>query len=171
MNFFEFFKSLKADHQSNSINQIHAYLNKKFPNMNDERKVIISCICGLLARIAYSDFHVSQNEKSKMQKIITGMTQLNAEEAELITEYSIEKMKELSGLDTRSYCKPLVEIMSQHERYQVLKALFAIAAADGEVDNVESNEISYIANALVLEKKYFLSAQADVKEYLKTFQV
>lgn len=118
-----------------------------------------------------TDFNVCQREKTEMERILKEVTNLNEEEAKHITDYSLKMMKELSGLDTRSYCTPLVEIFSQTERYKVLKALFAIAAADGEVDNVESNEISYIANALVLEKKYFLSAQADVKEYLKTLQV
>lgn len=144
---------------------------ENFPQMNEERKIILSCLSGLLARVAYSDLEITKREETEMNRILCELSGLSEEEARHITQYSLRKMKELSGLDTRSYCKPLVEILTQSERYQILKALFAIAAADGEVDNVESNEISYIANALVLEKKYFLSAQADVKEYLKTLQL
>ncbi|AYF45371.1 MULTISPECIES: TerB family tellurite resistance protein [Halobacteriovorax] len=168
MNFFDFFKQNK---KTDSINDIHDFLNSTFPHMDEERLVILSCFAGLLARIAYTDFNVCQREKSEMEKILRDVTNLTEDEAKHVTEYSIKMMKQLSGLDTRSYCTPLVDILSQNERYKVLKALFAIAAADGEVDRVESNEISYIANSLVLEKKYFLSAQADVKEYLKTLQV
>ncbi len=168
MNFFDFFKTNK---KTDSINQIHTYLNENFPELGDERKVILSCFAGLLARVAYSDLKISQSEKNEMKKILCEVAHLKEDEARHISEYALHKMKELSGMDTRSYCKPLVDILSADERYKILKALFAIAAADGEVDNIETNEISYIANALVLEKKYFLSAQADVREYLKTFQL
>ncbi|EQC47979.1 TerB family tellurite resistance protein [Bacteriovorax sp. Seq25_V] len=163
MGFFDLF--IHAE-KKEFINKIHQKLSTDFSHLDDNKLVILACLSGLLARVAYVDFNVSDEEKEHIKKSLIECMKLTDPEAEIVTKIAVDEMKELYGLDSRIYCTPLNNILNNDAKYTILELLFAVAASDGNVDNEESNEISYIAKSLLLEKKYFLAAQAGVKDFL-----
>lgn len=148
------------------INSLHEEFSKHFPNMPENRIITLACLAGLLARVAYVDFEVHEHEVEHMEDALIKWVAITREEAHFVAQYAVTEMKNLSGLDNRKFCTPLLDILSTDERYQVLISLFELAAADGIVEIAETNEISYIAKSLVLENKYFISAKAKVREHL-----
>lgn len=163
MKFLDIFKTCKDPH---FVNRVHQKIHQKFSHFEEEKKILVACIAGLMARVSYVDFEVTEDERKKIAESLVTWMKLEESDAQKICELAIEEMKDFHGLDVRIYCTPLIDMLSIEDRYQILIMLFGIAASDGQVENSEANEIQYIANALVLEKKYFLSAQATVKEYL-----
>lgn len=167
MRFFDIFKNHESDQ---FVNRIHQKLKAEFSQFTENKLIIMACLSGLLARVAYVDFKVTEDEKEQIKNSLVQWLNLTKEEAITIADIAIEEMTELSGLDSRIYCTPLVELLDVDTRYHILETLFEIAASDGEVENKEINEIQFISNSLVLEKKYFLAAQATVKEHLNSLK-
>ncbi len=163
MGFFDLFIH---NEKKEFINKIHQKLSQDFSHLSDNKLVILACLSGLLARVAYVDFNVSKEESDHIESSLINCMKLTADEAKIVTDIAVDEMKELYGLDSRIYCTPLNSLLDIDTRYMILELLFAVAASDGNVDNEEANEISYIAKSLLLEKKYFLAAQAGVKDFL-----
>lgn len=167
MGFFDLFK---AKEEREFINDLHRKFSEHFPKMDENRVTALTCISGLLAKVAYVDFQVHPDEVENMKKALIHWSKLTEEEAQFVAEIAVTEIKSLSSHDNRKYCKPLVEIFSVDERFEVLETLFELAASDGIVELAESNEINYISKALVLEHKYFVAAKAQVREFLATLK-
>ncbi len=165
--FLDFFK---VKEEKVFINSLHDKFAKHFENETEENLVLFSCLAGLLARVAYVDFKVTDEERNHIVEATTHWMKIDNEKAQFLAQVAEKEMKKLSGLDTRKYCTPLIEYFSIDRRFEILETLFELAASDGEVTMDESNEISYIAKGLNLENKYFIAARAQVKEYLATLK-
>lgn len=148
------------------VNTLHEKIDSLFPNRSEKEKISLACIAGLSARVAYVDFEIHPKEREQLSKGLSHWVKLEAEDAKKLTELTFGHMTELAGLDARDYCTPLIEILSIDERFEVLKSLFQMAASDGVVNVHEANEIRYISRGMLLEQKYFLSAQVTVIEHL-----
>ena len=152
------------------INGLHQKFTEHFPDLPEDRIIILACLSGLLARVAYVDFEIHEDEVAHMEKALTHWLKVSADEAKFVAQTAVDEIKSLSGLDNRKFCTPLVDLLSVDERYHVLETLFELAATDGIVEMAETNEISYIAKSLVLEHKYFVAAKATVKDYLASLK-
>jgi uncharacterized tellurite resistance protein B-like protein len=116
--------------------------------------------------VAFTDMEIHEKEVTNIKSSIEEWTDLNSEEAAAITTLAISEVKDLAGLENHKYCHPLNDILSTQQKYGLLKSLFAIAAADGNVDNNEAEEIRVIATGLLLEHKHFISAKATILDKL-----
>jgi len=152
------------------INELHKKFSEHFPNLPENRTILLTCLSGLLAQVAYVDFEVHEDEINHMENALTHWIKVSKEEAQFVAEVSVQEIKSLASFDNRKFCTPLVDILSVDERYHILETLFELAASDGVVEMAESNEISYISKSLVLEHKYFIAAKAKVREYLATLK-
>lgn len=169
MKFWDFFKA-PAQNEQKSLSRLHDKIEALFPEKNkngdEEEIVILACEAGLLARVAYTDFDLEEAEKSQIKQHLQDFLGLSFEEAKAVAELAIEEIKDLAGLDNHKYSQPLVELLDNDRRYQLVMALFAIAASDNEVSEKESEEIRQITTSLNLEHKHFIAARATVKEKL-----
>ena len=152
------------------INKLYDKFLTHFKDESEENLILYSCIAGLLARVAHVDFEVAEDEKKHMKNALTHWMKIDANKAELLSTIALDELKSLQGLDTRKFCTPLVETTDINTRFEIIEALFELAASDGGVSNDESNEISYISKALNLENKYFISARAAVKDHLNSLK-
>ena len=169
MAFWDLFNTNKEETKKHS--SLHYELKDKFPESSEEDLIKLTCISGLLARVAYVDFDLDKNEKEHMKEALTQMTEFSTQEVLGIVEIAISHIKELAGLENHKYIYSLKEVMDRTERYKVVEALFAIAASDGVVENVESEEIRMIVKGFDLSDKHFLAARAKVSDKLKALNL
>jgi len=166
MGFFDFFKG-ESDVEVQRYNSLFLELTKKFPHVEEDQLLIMSCIAGLFARVAYVDFELDIGEMDKMKKLISNWHFSDEIDSEIISTLAVENIKEMAGLDNHLYIQPLKEKIEKDDRFSIVKSLFLIAAADGSVENIESEEIRKITKGLELSSQYFIAARAEVSEYLK----
>src|SRR5690606_30012144 len=93
---------------------------------------------------------------------LTEWTDLSQEDASKITQVAIDNMKTLVDLENHYYCSPLVEDFTEQERYNIVRVLFQLAASDGEVAGIESEEIRSINKYLRLTHQHYISARSEV---------
>lgn len=166
-NFSELFGQDQAKQKIKEYGKLFDKLTKEYPSIEEETLVISSCIAGLMARVAYVDFHLDKNELIKMKSILTEWNinpNLNSNQ---IVEIAVDHIKEMAGLENHLYVKPLNKLMNKEDRFRLLEFLFIVAASDGKVEALESEEIRIICKGLELSNQHFLSARADVAEFLK----
>lgn len=165
LNFFKIFAG-ENESQINQYSQLFSILAKEYPDISEQDLLITSCFAGLMARVAYVDFKIDPNELTQMESLLNNWKLNTHIHCELIVKMAVDHIIEMSGLENHLYVHPLREVLNKEERFKMLKALFLIAAADGNVESVEAEEIRLITKGLELSHRHFIAARAEVVEYL-----
>lgn len=167
MSFWQKFSNSKDDKRS-SLEKI---LQKEFPDFSEEKLSKLASISGLLAVVAFADLVIEKSEVLAMKNTLKQWSTLDASECEAISKMAEEHAKELIDLENHLYANSLNELLSRDEKYYLVESLFEVAASDGAISNVESEQIRSITKGLRLEANLFLAARAkhsDKLDILKT---
>lgn len=168
LGFWEKFKPSKAIEDSKT--NLYDRLSSMFPDAQEDFLVEVACVAGLLARVAFVDMEIHEGEREHIKSVLQEWTDLPADEVEAISEIAIDEVTALVGNENHLYVHHLRPILDKDKRFQLIRALFAMAASDGEVDNYESEEIRIIAKGLELFNQHFLAARAEVADKLKALK-
>lgn len=167
MAFWEIFK--KEAEQSNQSRLYHE-LKRELPDLEEEQLVKVACVSGLMARVAYVDFDLDAQELKHIDQVLKEWTDFDTQVVDLISQAAVRHIKELAGLENHMYLYPLRDVLDRDARFRLVEALFALAAADGSVENIESEEIRKISKGLELSDQHFLAARAKVAEHLRALR-
>jgi len=102
-----------------------------------------------LARVAFADSEISDNERDEMRRILHEVARLEPAEVEFIMELSMMQRRASSSLENRAMDPALDKDRAEH----FLNSLYAIAEADGITTREELEEISAIVAEFGLAKK------------------
>jgi uncharacterized tellurite resistance protein B-like protein len=169
--FFDFLKTLNTSPtKTNYAHSLHEKLHLALPDAAEDRLVVVACLAGLMARIAYVDFKVTAEEEQHIKIALANWTDFDGKTIDVIAHTAIEEIKELAGIDNHLYVHALKEYFSAPELYKLIEALFALAASDGEVIGLEAEEIRVICKGFDLSNQHYLSARATVLEQLSALK-
>lgn len=112
---------------------------------------------GLLARVARVDQEVTPAEFDRIAEALARGWGVDRERAALVAEVALEESA--AELDFYRLTKEFADSASVAQRERFLDALFAVAAADGEISNAESAEISRINANINLTHAQFVQAR------------
>jgi uncharacterized tellurite resistance protein B-like protein/DnaJ-domain-containing protein 1 len=112
---------------------------------------------GIMATIARVNDRVDESEREKIVSALEQGWGLDRPRAELVAEAAITESA--GELDTYTLTYEFAQSTSVEERVRFLDALFAVAAADGEISSEESAEISRITSSIRLESRHFAEAK------------
>jgi len=166
MAFWDVFKNNETSKTRDDHSSLYHILQTQFPEISEEDLIKVTCIAGLMARVAYVDFDLDIGEKDYMHKAITEFGKFSIDESKAIVEIATDHIKELAGLENHLYVHQLKGVLDKTARYRVIEALFALAASDGLVENIESEEIRIIVKGFDLSGQHFLAARAKVADKL-----
>ncbi|MGK0367183.1 MAG: putative tellurite resistance protein B-like protein [Thermoproteota archaeon] len=167
MAFWDLFSSARTE-STKTHSTIYLRLKDYLPGASEEKLVKVACISGLIARVIHADLKIDSSEIESFKKLIKNSFSLDDTEKEAVVAVSLEEVQELIDIENHLYTNPLHELLSEKEKYKLLELLFEISAADGIVDNVESEEIRLVTKGLRLTDQHFLAARATVKDKLGT---
>jgi uncharacterized tellurite resistance protein B-like protein len=120
----------------------------------------LSLAGGLMARVAYVDHEVQEDEFDSMVQAIKGNWELSEVEAALVAETAVSTITR--GLDYYRLSRRFFESTTEDERVRFMDALFAVADADGRVSYEEIEEIRTIATVLKMTHKQFIDAKLKI---------
>ena len=165
--FLDYFKGLvESPVEHKTLHHLHSKVILLFPQKSENEIAILSCVAGLLARVAFVDLDFDHSELEKMATILAQWGQIDSKESYELANLAYEEVKELGGLENHLYCHPLGTLLDIDKRRSLLGALFAIAASDESVSGLETEEIRLISKGLLLEPGDFIAAKFSVKDYL-----
>lgn len=122
---------------------------------SDLRK--LSLAGGLMARVAFVDQEVTEDEFEAMVRALQAGWQVSRESAALVAEIAVSEVS--NDLDYFRLTREFFTDTTQEERISFLDTLFTVAAADGQISANESVEIRRIARSLQLTQRQFVEAK------------
>jgi uncharacterized tellurite resistance protein B-like protein len=131
-------------------------------SLSEEEQRRLALAGGLMAKVAHSDREVSDEEFETIRSIIRRHWDLDEEEAAFVAEVALAAVH--VTYDTLRMMRELFALTTEDERRQVVTALFAVAAADGEIAHDEHEEIRMMARGLKLTHRDFIEAKLRVLE-------
>ncbi|MCY4643087.1 MAG: TerB family tellurite resistance protein [Bacteriovoracales bacterium] len=158
-----FFPSSPQNREEETLSSIHKRLMVELSELEEKDHILIACLSGLLARLAFVDLDITEEESHSMVKAVTKMTSYSETVAKKIVLIAQEEINELVDHENHLYTRPLNKILSKEQKENTLKLLFQVAAADGKVENLESEEIRRIAKELRLSHEQFVQAKLTVR--------
>lgn len=123
----------------------------------DEDLRKLSLTGALMARVANVDQDVTKDEFDSMVKALQAGWDINPEEATLVAEVAVSEVS--ADLDYFRLTREFFTSTTEEERVRFLDILFAVAAADGQIDHYENEEIRRIAFSLNLTHQQFIDAK------------
>lgn len=113
-----------------------------------EKARYLACFAYVLARVAHADLEVDDSEVAEMERIVLEIAHLSEAEAALVVQIAKSQAQHLGGTENYVVTREFREIASVEQRAELLECVYAVAAADGTISSVETNEIQRIGEEL-----------------------
>jgi len=148
------------------------YLKELFSNPNNNESVesesnqhkLQVAACALLIEIAAADDEFAEEEKNKIIAVMKNIFDLTNEEVDNFITKSEEEI--INSVSLYEFTDVLNKQLNSDEKYFIIKNLWHIAYADGNLDTFEDHYIKKISNNLHLYHKDRIAAKLEVKEEL-----
>jgi uncharacterized tellurite resistance protein B-like protein len=133
---------------------------------NPEEMKLITGYAGLLGKIAYADMELSDVEIEEIKQILSDKLALMPDQMSPIFELFEKFRVQLFSLEGHLYARMINEIYDKEQKFKLLDALFAVAAADKSICAEEDAVLWTIAKELRFSHKEFVSVRGRYKEHL-----
>ncbi|MBT1451770.1 TerB family tellurite resistance protein [Glaciecola sp. XM2] len=131
-------------------------------NAEDKDKKIQQACAVLLIEVALADFEHSESEQEKVKHLLQKTFDLNSAELDELVEFSHSK-----GAETTSV-HPFTSLINEHydypQRVNLVKLMWKVAYADGNLDKYEDNIIRKVSDLLYVAHSDFIKAKLSVVE-------
>ncbi|WP_367988816.1 TerB family tellurite resistance protein [Vibrio sp. NTOU-M3] len=126
-------------------------------NTNDANLAIASLLC----EVAGADHQIDVKEKEAKHQLLVRLLGLTEEESDRLLQRAELRVKDSASLyDFTSQLREL----SQETRFELIKAMWEVAHADGEIDPLEDAVIRKAAELLYVDHSEFIRAKLSVTD-------
>ena len=116
-------------------------------------------IASLLCEVAGADHQINESERVAKLQLLQRLLDLDEEQAKVLLEQAEPKVEQSVSLyDFTSQLRDL----SQPVRIDLIKALWEVAHADGEIDPIEDSVIRKTAELLYVDHSDFIKTKLNV---------
>lgn len=120
----------------------------------------LSLVGGLMAKVAYVDREVTEDEFKGMAQAIETYWGVSSQLAAFVAEVAVSAVEET--FDSFRMTRELMECTSEDERRKFLDVMFAVASSDGQISYDETEEIRKIARGINLTHKDFIDSKLRI---------
>jgi uncharacterized tellurite resistance protein B-like protein len=117
-----------------------------------ERARFLAGFAYVLSRAAHADLDISAAESAVMESALIELGGLDAAQAVLVVEMAKLQSRAMFGTEDFLVTREFAGVASDEEKIAVIRASFAVGAADDEISNVEAETINGIAKELGIDR-------------------
>jgi uncharacterized tellurite resistance protein B-like protein len=151
-----------AASHADTIHKIAAELDRLPP----DRARYIAAVAYVLSRIARADHEVSAEETASMERIVAEKNHLPADQAALTVQMAKTQQLLFGGTDDFIVTRELARMATDEEKVGLIECLFAVAAADRRIANVEADEIARIGRELKVDQAELSRLRSQYRRFL-----
>jgi len=159
-------QSTEARGDTDTVRRIVAELDKLEP----ERARYLAAFAYVLSRVAGADFHISEVETVKMVELVHRLGQLTEAQALLVVEIAKSQQRLFGGTENFLVTREFREIASEQQRFDLLRCLFAVAAADSTISSEEEAQLWQVAGELGFSRAEFTQIRGEYQELRSVLQ-
>jgi uncharacterized tellurite resistance protein B-like protein len=119
----------------------------------------------LMFHVIAADGMVYDEEKNKLRQILESRYQLSVQESEQLFEEA--KRADREAIDLYSFTSILKRQLDHGERLLLVKNLWEMVFADGEIHELEDNVVWRIAELLAVDKRERMELKRDVRREMQ----
>lgn len=134
------------------------------PKLSDADIRKLSLAGGMMALVARTNPQLAEQEQAAMLTTLHETWHLNDEQAAFLVDVAVSQQP--ADLDGYRLADGFAAVSNYDERAQLVDSLFAIAAADGTLNNDEIETIRTLANTMVVTHERFIEAKLKVASSL-----
>ena len=127
--------------------------------MDPDKARYIAGFAYVLSRVARADLKVSEQETRAMERIVADHGGLPEEQAILVVQIAKTQNQLFGGTENFLVTREFDKIASREEKLGLLRCLFTVSSADGNVSSAEETTIRKIASELHLEHGDYVAAK------------
>jgi uncharacterized tellurite resistance protein B-like protein len=131
-----------------------------------EEARFVAAFAYLLARVAGADLRIGSEEQTTIAARLEAATGVGAERAQMLAEAAIAAARHHAPSDDHLVARTYRSMSTDEERRQLVRCLYAVAAADARITNLEDNEIFEIAAEIGLARTEVVGIRAEFREML-----
>jgi uncharacterized tellurite resistance protein B-like protein len=139
--------------------------------LEPDRARFVASFAYLLGRVAHADLDISPEESAEMERIVQGVGGLPEGQALVVVQMAKTHAQLFGGTENFLVSKEFGKIASKDEKLSLIRCLFAVSAADGEIAAVEDNEIKQIADELAVDRDEVSALRAGFKDFLASLKI
>ena len=142
---------------TDTVRRIVAELDKLDP----DRARYLAAFAYVLSRVAGADFQITEIETMKMVELVHRLGQLTEAQAVLVVEIAKSQQRLFGGTENFLVTREFREIASEQQRSDLLRCLFAVAAADATISSEEEAQLWQIAGELGFSRAEFTGVRSE----------
>jgi uncharacterized tellurite resistance protein B-like protein len=142
----------------------------KLEAMPPERARLIASAAYTLARAANADLDISDEETAAIERELQAHESIDEPTAVLVTEMAKLQAKTVGGTEDYVVTREFKALADESQRIVVLRACFAVMAANGTISAEETATINQIAEELDIDDATLNTIRADYHEQLSSVQ-
>jgi uncharacterized tellurite resistance protein B-like protein len=142
----------------------------KLEAMPPEQARLIASAAYTLARAANADLDISDDETAAIEHELQAHDSLDEATAVLVTEMAKLQAKTVGGTEDYVVTREFKALATMDQRIDVLRACFAIGAANGTISAEETAVVNEIADELDIDVATLNAIKADYHEQLSSVQ-
>ncbi|WP_160154407.1 TerB family tellurite resistance protein [Microbulbifer sp. ALW1] len=116
----------------------------------------------LLAEIATADQKVDDRERAALEQLLQEHYQLDGDTAQSMVERALTERHEATSL--YEFTQSVNTNFSERDKYLLVKQMWQVAFADGEIDAFEEHLIRRVAELIYLPHGLFTRARAEARD-------
>ena len=138
--------------------------------MPPEQARLLAAAAYTLARAANADLEISDDETAAIERELQEGEHIDEPTAVMVTEMAKLQAKTVGGTEDYVVTREFKSISTPELRLRVLRACFAIAAANGSISAEETSVLNQIAEELDIDDAALNAIRADYHEQLSAVQ-
>jgi tellurite resistance protein len=138
--------------------------------MPPERARLIASAAYTLARAANADLEISDDETVAIERELQAHDGLDEATAVLVTQMAKLQARTVGGTEDYVVTREFKALATAEQRIDVLRACFAIGAANGTISAEETAVVNEIARELDIDDAMLNAIRADFHEQLSSVQ-
>ena len=142
----------------------------KLEAMPPDQARLVASAAYTLARAANADMDISDVETAAIETALQTSEAIDEPTAILVTEMAKLQAKTVGGTEDYVVTREFYKLSTEAQRLQILRACFAISAANGTISSEESTEVNEIARELDIEPADLNAIRAEFHDQLSAVQ-
>jgi uncharacterized tellurite resistance protein B-like protein len=154
------------DRDTATVRRIAGELDRLDPN----EARYLAAFAYVLARVAYADLEVSDVEVDEMERQVREASELSSAQSALVVQIARIQAVTHGGTEDYVVTRQFRDLSTREQRLGLIRCLFAVAAADDSITQVENVQISQIATELGLTGREVAVIRTSYRDQLETLR-
>ena len=142
----------------------------KLESMPPEQARLIASAAYTLARAANADLDISDEETAAIERELQSSEAIDEATAVLVTEMAKLQAKTVGGTEDYVVTREFKKLADDAQRIAIVRACFAVMAANGTISAEETGTINEIADELDIDEDVLRSIRAEYHDKFSSVQ-